>query len=99
LSESILLGADVGRTHAVAERLAEVAPADPLLAAECLQKIISGLFSAGSQGCWTILGVDDHLRDVLSAAIDSGGEAAVRTAWEVANVLVANEFAGFEGLG
>jgi hypothetical protein len=98
LSEGISLGAAVGRAHAVVERLAEVAPACPMLVAECLQKIVRSILSAGSKGRWTLLSVDDHLHDVLSAAIDSGDEAAVRTARETANVLIANGFAGFEGL-
>jgi hypothetical protein len=95
-NKGISLGADFGRAHAVVERLAEVTPAYPALAAECSQKIVRILLSAGSQGRWALLGVNEHLRDVFVAAMSSGDEAAVRTARGVANVLVANGFDEFE---
>ncbi len=95
LNRGVSLGADVGRAHAIVERLAEVGPVHPAPAVELLQKIVRGLLSGGSQGHWAILGVDDHLRDVMSAAIDSGDEAAVRTARGVANVLVTHGYSGF----
>ena len=98
LNKSLQLGTDIGRSHQTAEYLARLAPTHPVLVTGCVSYLVSSILLAGPSERWTLIALQDEIYEALQHSIAGGETAAVKSAREIANTLLARGFSRFETL-
>jgi hypothetical protein len=80
--------------HAVAERLAELAPAEPFRTASCVRAVD---FTGGDEP-WSVNSWIDRVRDILRPALESADPRSVEVGRDAVNRIVAAGYTQFRDL-